>query len=109
MEERASGAHGTVHVDILASGYTLTVATMSLSPNASGYFLNMHAGTCAVEDTSVLIDLGRFGTDAGGTGMFTLNFSGQYVIPPAGRILTLHGQLNSPAAFSHIACADLTN
>jgi hypothetical protein len=100
--------HGSVRIDVREVGYTLTASITEMQSDKT-YLFNIHAGTCAFEETSFLLDVGRLSSDAAGRVTYTHSFSEGYLIPPAGRILTLHGPLTTDDARSHIACADMTN
>ncbi len=105
-----SGAHGTVTIDTAAGGYTMTVEILGLNPN-SHHLLNMHAGTCAAQDTNVMLPLEQDvkANDAGEV-TYVKGFPNLlYVIPSAGRILTVHGDKPGVEIYDHIACADLTD
>jgi len=78
-----------------------------LVPGAT-YLLNLHNGSCALEDTNFRLDMGRFDADASGHATYAQTFKGVFAVPAAGRIVTLHGPLDTEAARQHIACGDLT-
>ena len=100
-------ANGVVEVSVTSAGYEVRVTLKELLPGAQ-YLINLHNGSCAVEDTSVIIDMGRLRADDVGTATHTRSFVG-VPIPAAGRIVTLHGPLNTEDAFTHIACGDMTS
>jgi hypothetical protein len=100
-------AHGTVQVDVKIYGYTLTVTVQGLTPN-SRHRINMHAGSCAAPVISLMWNTAYATADANGSVTSVESWTDVYYIPPAGRILTVHGDdLDNPT--THIACADLTN
>ena len=97
-------------VEVQADGYVLSAIMSGLVPDQKRYLVNIHAGTCADENVDVLINVGFFDSDRAGAGTLTERYPGtQYVVPPTGRILTLHGPFNSDDARVHIACANLSN
>jgi hypothetical protein len=100
-------AHGTVRVDVKVHGYTVTVAVQGLAPN-SGHGINVHAGSCAVPDTGLISNNAHAIADANGTFTSVESWTDVYSVPPAGRILTVHGD-DQDSPFAHIACANLTN
>ena len=100
-------ANGVVEVSVTSAGYEVRVTLKDLLPGAQ-YLINLHNGSCAVEDTSVIIDMGRLRADDSGTATHTRTFLG-VPIPAAGRIVTLHGPLDTEDAFTHIACGDMTS
>ena len=105
-------AHGTVVIDIKGSGYTMTVTGLGLQPN-SGHLINIHAGACGAEDTSVLVNVQHVKADPTGKFVSATDWPSAWSVSSAGRILTIHGS-DPPIGsnldpFSHIACANLTN
>lgn len=94
----------TISVD--AAGYEMRVTMSELKPGAR-YLINLHNGSCAKEDTSVIQNLGRFNADASGAATYTQTFVGTFAVSSAGRIVTLHGPLDTDDAFVHIACGDM--
>ena len=110
-------AHGTVRVDIQENGYVLSVIVSGLLPDQV-HLVNTHAGSCAHQDTRVIMDLAgapvtfgnRMMSDGGGNAMLSQQYPGRkFTIPAEGRILTVHGPFGSDDLTTHIACADLTN
>jgi hypothetical protein len=99
---------GTATVDIKATGgYLLTVTLTGLTP-AAVHRVNVHAGTCASEDTTTLIQIGFAQADAAGAGKLAVPFPGVYSVPAGGRILTVHGPNGTGDELGHLACADMT-
>ncbi|MEP7104435.1 MAG: hypothetical protein ABI838_01130 [Chloroflexota bacterium] len=78
-----------------------------LTPGAS-HRVNVHAGSCASEDTSTLINVGDARSDSTGAGQVTVEYPGAYKVPAAGRILTVHGPAGTDDERGHLACADMT-
>jgi hypothetical protein len=102
-------AHGTVMVETGGGGYTMTVNMSGLTPN-SHHLLNLHAGTCAEQDTSAAIPLTtEIGADAAGDATYVKTSSRGWEVPAEGRILTIHGNKPGDEVFVHIACAELTD
>jgi hypothetical protein len=102
-----SAAHGTVRVDVKASGFTMTVTVMGLTPNTS-HLINYHTGTCANPDLSLWRQLDVATADAKGTFTWVSTWPDAYFIPADGQVLTIHyAEPNRSRA--HIACADMTN
>ncbi|HEY8643896.1 MAG TPA: hypothetical protein VIO84_14160 [Candidatus Dormibacteraeota bacterium] len=100
--------NGTAHIDVKpAGGYSLTVTLHGLTPGAQ-QVVNIHAGTCGAEDTSVLINVGVVHSDAAGDGVVAADFPNPYLVPAGGRILTVHGPNGTNDALGHLACADMT-
>lgn len=100
-------AHGTVQGDVKIYGYIVTVAVQGLTPN-SGHRINVHAGSCAAPAIKVISNTAHATADANGTFTSVESWPDAYLVPPEGRILTIHGDdQDNPS--THIACADLTN
>lgn len=106
LKSQVGRATGVVNVNVGPTSYEVRVVLSHLVPGAS-YLLNLHNGSCALEDTSVIIDMGSFRADDSGTATHTRTFQG-VPIPAAGRIVTLHGPLNTDDARTHVACGDMT-
>ena len=107
LKAQVGQANGVVNVNVGPTSYEVRVALSDLVPGAP-YGINFHNGSCALVDTSVIIDMGSFRADDSGTATYTRTFQG-VPIPAAGRIVTLHGPLNTYDALTHIACGDMTS
>jgi hypothetical protein len=101
---------GTVRVEVAGDAYTMTVVVNGLTP-MSGHEINTHTGTCSTVGTSLgLPDNGRYlRADAKGALTSVTTWPGAYFVPPQGMVLSVHGNDDSAALMTHIACADLTN
>lgn len=106
LKAQVGKANGVVSVNITLTGYEVRVTLSDLVPRAS-YLLNLHNGSCAFEDTSVILDMGSFRADDSGNATHARTFRG-FAVPSAGRIVTLHGPLNTEDARTHVACGDMT-
>ncbi len=106
LKSQTAKAHGDIVVTIGPTSYELSVAMRDLQPDAR-YLINLHNGSCALEDTSYLLNLGRFAADASGRAIYTQAFIGLFSVPATGRIVTLHGPLGTDDERVHIACGDM--
>lgn len=106
LQAQGRTAHGDVTINVGPTSYEMRVRMSALKPGAQ-YLINLHNGSCAAEDTSFLLNLGRFEADASGNAVYTQTFPGLFVVSAAGRIVTLHGPLDTDDAFVHIACGDM--
>jgi len=104
----AVAARASARIDVTEAGYTITVSATDLPANSSS-FVNMHAGTCALEDSEAMVLVGSITTDARGVGTVSQYYVGAYVVPVAGHILTLHGPSRGELERVHIACVDMTD
>jgi hypothetical protein len=100
-------ARASARVDVTEAGYTITVSATDLLANSSS-FVNMHPGTCALENNETMVLVGSIAADGTGTGTVSQYYPGAYVVPAEGRILTLHGPSRSELDRVHIACVDMT-
>ena len=90
-----------------AGRYTLRVEATRLHPNGR-YLVNLHAGSCDVEDTSLAIEVGFLTGDASGNGSVERQYLRDYSVPAGNAtIVTVHGYGGSGDEFNHIACGDL--
>jgi hypothetical protein len=102
-------AHGMVRVEVQENGYVLNVTMSDLEPGRVNV-MHFSAGTCALVDTAVIVDVGRLHADSSGTATLTRLFANTpYSVTAEGRTLAVHGTSGTPAEGGHIACADLTN
>ena len=100
--------HGTAVVDIEGEGYTLTLNVEGLTANGH-YPVNIHAGQCEAMDTELIIWVSQdIQADDAGVLTFEKTYSIPWLVPDAGRVLTIHGRFPG-AERTHIGCADLTN
>jgi hypothetical protein len=99
---------GTAVVDVEGEGYTLTLNVGGLTANGH-YPVNIHAGQCESMDTELIIWVSQdIQADDAGVLTFEKTYSIPWVVPDAGRILTVHGRFPG-AERTHIGCADMTN
>lgn len=105
LKAQLGKANGVVEVSVTSAGYEVRATLKDLIPGAQ-YLINLHNGSCAVEDTSMILDMGRLRADDSGNATHTRTFLG-VPIPAAGRIVTLHGPLNTEDAFTHVACGEM--
>jgi hypothetical protein len=100
--------HGTAVVDVEGEGYTLTLNVEGLTANGH-YPVNIHAGQCQSMDTELIIWVSQdIQADDAGVLTFENTYSIPWVVPDAGRVLTIHGRFPG-AERTHIGCADMTN
>jgi hypothetical protein len=101
-------SHGTVQVDVKSYGYVMTVTVVGLNPNTQ-HEINIHAGTCANQDTdSLILHVDFLAADASGTIKSVTTWPKAYAVPANGRILTVHGDYNTSDMFVHIDCTEMT-
>ena len=99
--------HGTAVVDVQGEGYSLTLNVEGLSANGH-YPVNTHAGECQSMDTELIIWVSQdIQADDAGVLTFEKTYSIRWLVPDAGRVLTIHGRFPG-AERTHIGCADLT-
>jgi len=101
--ENGGTVQATLTLTIGAASYTLHLEGRSLHPDGS-YVVNIHDGTCALEDLTRVRDVGHLVGDGSGNGLLERTYGQAYV---GGGIITIHGYNGSGDEFSHIACAEL--
>jgi hypothetical protein len=67
-------AHGMVRVEVQENGYVLNVTMSDLEPGRVNV-MHFSAGTCALVDTAVIVDVGRLHADSSGTATLTRLFA----------------------------------
>jgi hypothetical protein len=99
--ENGGTVQATLTLTIGSGKYAYHLEAHSLRPGGR-YLINTHGGTCAVEDTTTVQDVGTLAADASGNAIVERSFARPYV-----GIMTIHDYAGSGNEFMHIACAEL--
>ena len=100
-------SHGTLQVDIKATGYTMTATVEGLTPN-SRHVIMIHAGTCARVEDMYYVPVDHVNADAKGTLTSVTTLPGLCTVPADGRIYCLHGHDRSIYEITDTTCAEMT-
>ena len=100
-------SHGTLQVDIKATGYSMTASVEGLTPN-SRHVIMIHAGTCACVEDMYYVPVDHVNADAKGTLTSVTTWPGLFAVPADGRIYCLHRDDRSIYEITDTACAEMT-